>query len=181
MDQFLEKSGLTFCCLLQDSYVKRFIKDEKITRISFIANAGGLLGLCLGFSVISVAEILYHGILSVWSSFNWNYREKEDCDKAADKETNNEGVIKLSDSELKLCQQVNYEAESDSFPVVSYGRGRLERCYTRQVSSPCQVHHIIACPQDYGPYHFNNNTRKHKGHFTSPTAFVGSASQQYNE
>ena len=141
------------------------------------------MGLCLGFSVISVAEILYHGFLFVCSSFNWNDQEKAGCDKTADKETNNEAVIKLSDSELKLCQQVNYEDEADSFSVVSYGRGRMmERCYTRQVSSPCQVHQIIACPQDYGPYHFNNNTRKHKGHFTSPTAFVWSpSSQHYNE
>ena len=30
-----------------------------MTRTSFIANVGGLLGLCMGFSLVSVAEILY--------------------------------------------------------------------------------------------------------------------------
>ena len=32
--------------------VKKFLKDEKITWISYIANAGGLLGLCMGFSLV---------------------------------------------------------------------------------------------------------------------------------
>ena len=49
--------------------LKKFIKDEKITRISFLANAGGLLGLCMGFSVISVAEIIYHFAFSIFTSF----------------------------------------------------------------------------------------------------------------
>ena len=49
-----------FALLSQDSYVKRFIKNEKSTLIAYLAEAGGLLGLCMGFSVISVAEIFYH-------------------------------------------------------------------------------------------------------------------------
>ena len=32
--------------------------------LQLIANMGGLLGLCMGFSVLSVAEIFYHTILN---------------------------------------------------------------------------------------------------------------------
>ena len=42
----------------QDPYAKRFMKDEKITKTAYIANSGGLLGLCMGFrSVSKVQEI----------------------------------------------------------------------------------------------------------------------------
>lgn len=34
-------------------------KDEEMTILSFIANAGGLLGLCLGMSFVSITEVLY--------------------------------------------------------------------------------------------------------------------------
>jgi hypothetical protein len=36
---------------VQDPYAKRFMKDEKITKTAYIANSGGLLGLCMGFSL----------------------------------------------------------------------------------------------------------------------------------
>ncbi len=31
-----------------------------MSRISYIASSGGLLGLCMGFSFVSLAEIAYH-------------------------------------------------------------------------------------------------------------------------
>ena len=37
--------------------VKKFLKDEKITWISYIANAGGLLGLCMGFSLVRLPSL----------------------------------------------------------------------------------------------------------------------------
>ena len=36
------------------------MRDEKIPIISFVANTGGLLGLCMGFSLVSVFEIMFH-------------------------------------------------------------------------------------------------------------------------
>ena len=36
---------------IKDPYAKRFMKDEKITKTAYIANSGGLLGLCMGFSL----------------------------------------------------------------------------------------------------------------------------------
>merc|ERR1719273_1160910 len=44
-----------------------FMKDEKITKTSYIANSGGLLGLCMGFSLVSAAEILYHCLFGLIS------------------------------------------------------------------------------------------------------------------
>jgi hypothetical protein len=44
----------------QEPYTKRFRKTEKMSRISYIASSGGLLGLCMGFSFVSLAEIAYH-------------------------------------------------------------------------------------------------------------------------
>lgn len=44
---------------VKDSYASRIIRDEKMTRTRFVANVGGLLGLCMGFSFVSLAEIIY--------------------------------------------------------------------------------------------------------------------------
>ena len=53
--------------VFQDPYAKRFMKDEKITKTAYIANSGGLLGLCMGFSLVSAAEILYHCLFGLFS------------------------------------------------------------------------------------------------------------------
>ena len=39
--------------------VTRIKKDEQIPVIWFVANCGGILGLCMGFSIVSVFEILH--------------------------------------------------------------------------------------------------------------------------
>ena len=36
-----------FNIFIKDPYAKRFMKDEKITKTAYIANSGGLLGICL--------------------------------------------------------------------------------------------------------------------------------------
>ena len=46
----------------KDSFATKIVRDEKVTVTSFVANVGGLLGLCMGFSLVSVVEILYFGI-----------------------------------------------------------------------------------------------------------------------
>jgi hypothetical protein len=38
------------------------MRDQKIPVIAFVANTGGLLGLCMGFSLVSVFEIVYHAL-----------------------------------------------------------------------------------------------------------------------
>ena len=42
---------------IQDPYAKRFMKDEKITKTAYIANSGGLLGLCMGFSLGNISSL----------------------------------------------------------------------------------------------------------------------------
>ena len=74
------KTGIMFkiCSILsiyqstseQDPYAKRFLKDVKTTKTSYIANSGGILGLCMGFSLISGAEILFHCFLGIFPGFN---------------------------------------------------------------------------------------------------------------
>ena len=56
-----------FNIFIKDPYAKRFMKDEKITKTAYIANSGGLLGLCMGFSLVSAAEILYHCLFGLFS------------------------------------------------------------------------------------------------------------------
>ena len=45
---------------IKDPAVTKIIRDEKISPISFIANVGGLMGLCMGFSLVSSWEIIFH-------------------------------------------------------------------------------------------------------------------------
>ena len=39
-------------------------RDLSVTFVNFVGNLGGLLGLCLGFSFISLIEFVYHVVLS---------------------------------------------------------------------------------------------------------------------
>ena len=47
--KILDHNHIYSWILYQDPYAKRFMKDEKITKTAYIANSGGLLGLCMGF------------------------------------------------------------------------------------------------------------------------------------
>ena len=46
----------------KDPFYTLIKRDEQMSFISFIGNAGGLLGLCMGLSLISIFEIFYHFI-----------------------------------------------------------------------------------------------------------------------
>jgi hypothetical protein len=65
---YARENLVMFNIFIKDPYAKRFQKDEKITKTSYIANSGGLLGLCMGFSLISGAEILFHCFFGFWSA-----------------------------------------------------------------------------------------------------------------
>ena len=41
--------------------------NVKTTALDFISNIGGLMGLCMGFSLVTLAEILYHVLDAVWT------------------------------------------------------------------------------------------------------------------
>jgi hypothetical protein len=50
---------------IKDPYYTRLIRAESISTISFIANAGGLLGLCMGMSFVSLFELFYHIVSAI--------------------------------------------------------------------------------------------------------------------
>ena len=45
--------------MVQSPYVTKIKRDVAIPFVTFVANSGGLLGLCIGFSFISAVELLY--------------------------------------------------------------------------------------------------------------------------
>jgi hypothetical protein len=64
---YAEKNLAILYIYIKDPYYTSMTKDENIALISFIGNAGGLLGLCMGLSFVSVFEIVYH-FFRYWAS-----------------------------------------------------------------------------------------------------------------
>ena len=56
--------------MIKDLTVTRVMKEEYSTNVSFIANTGGLIGLCVGMSCVSLFEIIYHFIKFVSGKFD---------------------------------------------------------------------------------------------------------------
>jgi hypothetical protein len=46
--------------LFKDPFYMLIKRDEQMSVISFLGNTGGLLGLCMGMSLVSIFEIVYH-------------------------------------------------------------------------------------------------------------------------
>ena len=44
----------------KDPYARRYLREVKTTTTKFIANSGCILGFCMGFSLISGAEVVFH-------------------------------------------------------------------------------------------------------------------------
>jgi hypothetical protein len=57
---------------IRDPYYTSYLKTEQISHINFIGNAGGLLGLCMGLSFVSVFEVFYHFVNNCWAAFDDN-------------------------------------------------------------------------------------------------------------
>ena len=72
---------------IKDPVVTRILRDQKIPIIAFVANTGGLLGLCMGFSLVSVFEIVYHvlGALRTW----WEEQKAEESRVVSQTPSNN--------------------------------------------------------------------------------------------
>ena len=58
---------------IKDPVVTRIKRDQKIPIIGFVANTGGLLGLCMGFSLISAFEIIFHFLISIKKMYLFLY------------------------------------------------------------------------------------------------------------
>ena len=74
---YARENLVMFNIFIKDPYAKRVQKDEKITKTSYIANSGGLLGLCMGFSLISAAEILFHCFFGIYSGIFPSEKKKQ--------------------------------------------------------------------------------------------------------
>ena len=46
---YAKKNLLWLNVYVKDSFATRIVRDERMTVTSFVANVGGLLGLCMGF------------------------------------------------------------------------------------------------------------------------------------
>ena len=52
---------------LKQPYCEKISQNEHSTLSTLVANIGGILGLCLGASIITIVEIVWHCLLP-WSS-----------------------------------------------------------------------------------------------------------------
>ena len=66
------------------STVIQYYRERRLTFTSFVSQIGGLLGLCLGFSMVSIVELLY------WCSYrlimnlsNRKYQQKNDFNRTS--------------------------------------------------------------------------------------------------
>ena len=59
MYQYTKENFVVLQVYIRDSYYTLFKRDEQISAITFISNTGGLLGLCMGMSFISIFELFY--------------------------------------------------------------------------------------------------------------------------
>ena len=50
---------------IKEPYVTKLKRDEAFSVILFVAGAGGLMGLCTGFSFLSAVEIVYHAFFAI--------------------------------------------------------------------------------------------------------------------
>ena len=53
--------------LTKDPYARRYLREVKTTTTKFIANSGCILGFCMGFSLISGAEVVFHIVAGLFS------------------------------------------------------------------------------------------------------------------
>ncbi len=72
--QYAQKNLAVVNVYIKDPVVTRILRDQKIPVISFVANTGGLLGLCMGFSLVSIFEVVYHLLGAI---YKWWRRAKE--------------------------------------------------------------------------------------------------------
>ena len=59
MHQYGRQNLALIHVIVQSPYITKIKRDVAMPFITFVANSGGLLGLCIGFSFISAVELLY--------------------------------------------------------------------------------------------------------------------------
>ena len=59
MHQYGRQNLALIHVIVQSPYVTKIKRDVAMSFVTFVANSGGLLGLCIGFSFISAVELLH--------------------------------------------------------------------------------------------------------------------------
>ena len=59
---YAKTNFLFLTVFIKEPYFTLIKRDEQMSLISFLGNTGGLLGLCLGLSLVSIFEMFYHFI-----------------------------------------------------------------------------------------------------------------------
>ena len=89
---YAKKNLLWLNVYVKDSFATRIVRDERMTITSFVANVGGLLGLCMGFSLVSVAEMVYfcvkQKLFGCWSALK-KKTKRPTAEESSTAETNN--------------------------------------------------------------------------------------------
>ena len=87
----------------KDPVVTRIIRSEKIPIINFVAYIGGLLGLCMGFSLVSVFEIVFHLGGAIKKEFVRRKRQQ----KALKADDSNHAVVHNHTSDYRHTEETN--------------------------------------------------------------------------
>ena len=58
--EYAKQNVLYINVAMRDQFYTKIKKDLEISRLDFFNGVGGMLGLCLGLSIISVLEVLFH-------------------------------------------------------------------------------------------------------------------------
>ena len=88
--------------------VTRITKDERIPIIWFVANCGGILGLCMGFSIVTVFEVLHYLCRLVITSCSLI------CKRNSIPSDDSKDQCKRSDTENTFLKQTNMERHHDA-------------------------------------------------------------------
>ena len=100
--EYGRKNLVLFHVMIKDPYAQRYRRDEKIAITSFIANLGGLLGLWLGFSWISGAEVVFYITRGIFSLFKKSEGTKAPEDPQPRNHCSNSNTFEV---ELNLLKQ----------------------------------------------------------------------------
>ena len=87
--------------MIQSPYVTKIKRDVAMTFTTYIANSGGLLGICVGFSFMSGIEILFY-FCCLFKHLHKKFRMKKK-NKVSDQVKNNK--IKKDSTALEEKQQ----------------------------------------------------------------------------
>ena len=146
------------------------MKDEKITKTAYIANSGGLLGLCMGFSLVSAAEILYHCLFGLFSPICGGgkrnskdrlyrvYTYNKDAENGLCDRHQKAEIVKFSEyqkSEMETFSETNQTElmPASDFPDSVPPTRLITGSYPGHLNRPCLLHNgvIPSCPA-HGPH-----------------------------